>query len=174
MTKSLKLLMVVVGMAVLFAATVICAATEVPDVVRLENKAYKKHKYGIVEFSHKKHAEDYAKKYPDFYKNKCGECHHDDQNKPLSDLKAGDDVKGCLECHKKLGQMPSKEKKAMRKAKLKKAEQKKKKREYHAEAIHENCKDCHKRYKKAKKLKSKDPGAPPTSCKKCHPKNKKK
>jgi len=174
MRKPLKLLMVVVGMAVLFAATVIYAATEVPDVIRLENKAYKKHKYGIVELTHRKHAEEYAEKYPDFYKNKCGECHHDDQNKPLSNLKAGDDVKSCLECHKKLGEMPSKEKKAMRKAKLKKAEQKKKKLEYHAEAIHENCKDCHKRYKKKNKIKSKDPGAPPTTCKKCHPKKKKK
>jgi len=174
MRKPLKLLVVVVGMAVLFAATVIYAATEVPDVIRLENKAYKKHKYGIVELTHKKHAEDYAEKYPDFYKNKCGECHHDDENKPLVNLKAGDDVKSCLECHKKLGEMPSKEKKAMRKAKLKKEERKKKELEYHAEAIHDNCIDCHKRYKKAKKLKSKDPKAPPTSCKKCHPKKKKK
>ena len=173
MRKPLKLLVVVVGMAVLFTATGIYAATEVLDVIRLENKAYKKHKYGIVEFTHKKHGEEYAEKHPDFYKNKCGECHHDDENQPLVNLKAGDDVKSCLECHKKLGEMPSKEKKAMRKAKLKKAEQKKKKLEYHAEAFHYNCKDCHKRYKKAKKLKSKDPKAPPTTCKKCHPKKKK-
>ncbi len=131
MRKPLKLLVVVVGMAVLFAATVIYAATQIPDVVRLENKAYKKHKYGIVEFLHKKHAEGYAKDHPDFYKNSCGECHHDDQNKPLPNLKPGDEVQTCLECHKKLGDMPSKEKKDMRKAKLKKAEQKKKRISHH-------------------------------------------
>ena len=170
MRKPLKLIVVVVGMAALFAATVIYAATEVPDVVRLENKAYKKHKYGIVELSHKKHAESYAKDHPEFYKNNCGECHHDDQNKPLSNLKEGDDVKSCLECHKKLGEMPSKEKKAMRKAKLSKEERAKKELEYHAEAIHENCKGCHKLYNKKNKLKSKDPKAAPTTCKKCHPK----
>ena len=174
MKKSFNLLMVVGGMVMFFAATVIYAATEVPDVIRLENKAYKKHKYGIVEFSHKKHAEGYAKDHPDFYKNSCGECHHDDQNKPLTNLKAGDEVQSCLECHKKLGEMPSKEKKAMRKAKLKKAEQKKKKLEYHAEAIHENCTGCHKLYNRKNKLKSKDPKAAPTTCKTCHPKKKKK
>ena len=172
MRKPLKLIVVVVGMAVLFVAAVIYAATEVPDVIRLENKAYKKHKYGIVEFSHKKHGEEYAEKNPDFYKNKCGECHHDKENKPLSNLKAGDDVQSCLECHEKLGEMPSKEKKAMRKAKLKKAEQKKKKLEYHAEAIHENCKECHKLYNKKNKLKSKDPKAAPTTCETCQPKKK--
>ena len=170
MRKPLKLLMVVVGMAALFAATVIYAATEVPDVIRLENKAYKKHKYGIVEFNHKKHGEEYAEKNPDFYKNKCGECHHDDENKPLSNMKAGDDVKNCLECHKILGVMPSKEKKALRKAKLSKEERAKKIREYHAEAIHDNCTECHKLYNKKNKLKSKDPKAAPTACKTCHPK----
>ena len=136
----------------------------------MQNKAYKKHKKGIVEFSHKKHAEAYAKNHPEFYKNGCGECHHDDQNKPLSNLKTGDDVQSCIACHKKPGEMPSKKKKAMRKAKLKKAEQKKKKLVYHAEAIHENCRGCHKLYNKKSKLKSKDPKAAPTTCKKCHPK----
>ena len=109
MRKPLKF--VLVGMVVLFAAVGIYAATEVPDVIKMENKAYDKHKKGIVAFSHKKHSDAYAKTHPEFYKNGCGECHHDDQNKPLSNLKAGDDVQSCLECHKKLGEMPSKEKK---------------------------------------------------------------
>ncbi|HIJ57969.1 MAG TPA: cytochrome c3 family protein [Deltaproteobacteria bacterium] len=167
MRKPLKL--VVVGVAMFFAVTAAYAATEVPDVVKLENKAYKKHTKGIVEFHHKKHAEAYAKDHPEFYKRGCGECHHDDQNKPLTNLKAGDDVKSCLECHKKLGEMPSKEKKAMRTAKLSKEERAKKELEYHAEAIHENCTGCHKLYNKKNKLKSKDPKAAPTTCKTCHP-----
>ena len=29
----------------------------------------------------------------------CGECHHDKDNKPLNNLKIGDDVQNCIECH---------------------------------------------------------------------------
>lgn len=158
------------GLAVLFLGTGLYAGSTVPDVIKMENKAYKKHKKGIVKFNHKTHQDDYAKKHPGFYKAGCGECHHDADNKPLSSLKAGDKAQGCIECHKKPGEMPSKEKKAMRTAKLSKKEQKKKKLAYHAEAIHYNCKDCHKKYNKKSKLKSKDKGYAPTSCVKCHPK----
>ena len=170
MRKPLKLLVIVGGMAVLFAATGIYAATEVPDVIKMENKAYKKHKEAIVEFHHKKHEEVYAKQFPELYKNKCGECHHDDHNKPLVNLKPGDHVQKCIECHKKPGEMPSKEKRAMRKEKLSKEERTKKELEYHAEAIHENCRGCHKLYNKKNKLKSKDEKAAPTTCKNCHSK----
>ena len=146
------------------------AAADVPDVIKMENKAYKKHSDPIVEFHHKKHAEEYAKKYPDLYKSGCGECHHDDKNQPLKDLKPGDAVKSCIECHKKLGEMPSKEKRAMRKKKLSKKEQKSRKMEYHAEAVHDNCKVCHRIHIRANKLKPKNPGYPPIQCKKCHTK----
>ena len=165
-----QIILILMGMAMFFTAVGIYAATDVPDVIKLENKAYKKHTKGIVSFSHKKHSDDYAKAHPKLYKNGCGECHHDDQGKPLSNLKAGDAVQGCIACHKEPGPMPSKEKKAMRKEKLSKEEQKKKKMAYHAEAIHENCRGCHKAYNKKNKLKSKDPKAAPTTCKKCHPK----
>ena len=52
-----------------------------------------KHTKGIVNFEHRKHQED--------FKVECGECHHDQNNKPLKNLKAGDEVKKCIECHKK-------------------------------------------------------------------------
>jgi len=137
----------------------ICIAAA-PDVIKMENPAYQKHKKGIVEFSHKKHAEDYAAAHPDLYKNGCGECHHDDQGKPLT-LKADDPVQGCIECHKK----PSERPKGKDAPKLSKKE----KLEYHAEALHYNCKGCHKSFNKKTGTKK-----APTTCTKCHPKKAKK
>lgn len=151
----------VVGLVTLFVAAGICAGTEVPEVIQLEDKAYKKHKYAIVKFSHKKHQEDYVKKYPEFYNSPCGECHHDENNKPLVNLKVGDDVKRCLECHKKADYVKGKKAKGL---------SKEQKREYQANAMHDNCRVCHRKYNKKNKLKSKSPGYAPATCKKCHKK----
>jgi hypothetical protein len=145
--------------ALMFAAGPIYAATTVDDVIKMENKAYKEHEKGIVTFSHKKHNEE--------YKVGCGECHHDDKGKPLNDLKMGDDVKNCIECHKTPGKMPGSVKKELREKKASKKEKKAKEMEYHAEALHENCISCHKDYNKKNKTK-----AAPQSCTKCHPKTK--
>ena len=123
--------------AIMFAAGSIYAATAVQDVIKMEHKGYSEHTKGIVEFSHKKHHEE--------YKIGCGECHHDDKGKPLNDLKVGDDVKGCMECHKIPGQMPGDLKKEMKANKVSKKEIAAKEMEYHAEAIHENCISCHKK-----------------------------
>jgi NAD-dependent SIR2 family protein deacetylase len=153
MRKKHLIIMAVFGIAALFFATGIYAGTAVDDVVNMDNKAYSKHKKGIVAFSHKKHTED--------YKIGCGECHHDADGKPLDNLTMGDDVQNCIVCHKK----PS------RKPRAKKGEPKltdKERLEYHAEALHLNCIDCHKKYNKKTKTK-----AAPTSCAKCHPKTKK-
>ncbi len=146
---------VIVSVAVLFAAGSIVAAGKAPDTIKMQNKAYE-HKKGIVEFSHKKHSADYAKKAPNLYKDACGVCHHDDKGKPLSALKETDAVKSCFECHKKPGEAPKGKDapKLDKKAKL----------EYHAEALHENCRGCHKDYNK--EFKTKDA---PTTCAKCHP-----
>ena len=123
------------------------AGTTVKDVIKMDNKAYKKHKKGICEFSHKKHVVE--------YKAGCGDCHHDENNKPLTNLKEGDDVQNCIECHSKTEKKP--------KGKL----SKKDKLAFHHEAIHKNCKGCHKAFNKKNKTK-----AAPTTCKKCHPKKK--
>jgi len=152
MNKRNLLIIAIVGIASMFLATAIYAGTTVADVVTMENEAYAKHKKSIVQFTHKKHNEE--------YKAGCGECHHDADNKPLSDLKMGDDVQNCIECHKKPGRAP----------KAKKGEakcSKKEKMTYHAEAIHLNCISCHKKANKASGTK-----AAPTSCAKCHPKKK--
>lgn len=168
MRKSILYVMAILGLALLFASTAIYAGTTVPDVIKMEKDVYKEHTKGIVEFSHKKHAEDYAKKHPDLYKNGCGDCHHDDKGKPLKNLKAGDDVKDCIECHKKPGEMPRDEKKALRAKKVSRDKMKEAELEYHAEAIHENCRGCHREFKKMTKSR-----AAPTTCLKCHPREKK-
>jgi hypothetical protein len=164
MNKRYLITSVVAVVATLFVVAGIYAGTQVKDEVNMENKAYAEHTKSIVMFSHLKHTKEYAEQNPGLYKAGCGECHHDKDNKPLTNLKAGDDVKNCIECHKKPGYMTGKDAKGL---------SKEQKREYHANAIHDNCKGCHKTFNKSKKLKSKDAGAAPTSCKQCHPKEKK-
>ena len=150
---------IVVAIAVLFVGAGIYAKA-VPEVIKLEDPAYKEHKKGVVNFEHKKHEAEYAKEFPDLYKNGCGECHHDKDGKPLTTLKEGDDVQKCIECHKTPGEAPK------GKEAKKKLSKKEKIKEYHAEALHENCKGCHKKYNKQYKPKKKAP----TTCSKCHPK----
>jgi hypothetical protein len=152
--KKQLVISLVIACALVFTGSVIYAGTKVDDAFDLNAPEYQKHTKGIVHFSHKKHNEEYGAA--------CGECHHDDKGKPL-DLKMGDEVKRCIECHKTPGEKP-KAKKGEKKVKLTKAQ----KLEYHAEAMHMNCKDCHKKHNKANKTK-----AAPTTCTKCHPKKKK-
>jgi len=147
--KSLLLVMSVVGIATLFLSASIFAGTTVPDVIKMETKGYEAHSKGIVQFSHKKHSEE--------YKATCGDCHHDAKGKPLANLKAGDKVQSCVECHKKPGEKP----KGKDAPKLSKKEAL----EYHAEALHDNCQGCHKDFNKKNNSK-----AAPTTCVKCHPK----
>lgn len=123
---------------------------EVADIIPLDNPAYEKHTKAIVQFTHKKHFDE--------YKISCGDCHHDDSAEPLADLKPGDPVQGCIECHSKPGKAPKPEKGA---AKLSKSEEL----EYHTEALHENCISCHKEHNKKNKTK-----AAPATCGKCHQK----
>lgn len=150
MKKGSILLVTAIAVGVLFMAVAI-AGTAAPDVIKMENKIYEgKHEKGIVEFTHKKHATD--------YKATCGECHHDKEGKPL-ELKEGDDVQGCAECHSKAGEKP----KGKDAPKLTKQQEL----EYHAEALHDNCKGCHKEFNKKNNSK-----AAPTTCTKCHPKTK--
>ena len=166
--RSFFLIGAIVSVAALFISAGIYAGTKAEDVIRLDDKAYKKHKYPIVIFSHKKHQEEYEKKHPEFFKNKCGECHHekvdDEHSKPLVDLKEGDDVKRCIECHKKADYVTGKKAKGL-------SDQQQ--REFQGNAFHDNCKNCHSKYNKKYKLKSKSEGYAPNTCKTCHSKEKK-
>jgi hypothetical protein len=140
----------------LFIATGLMAGSEVADVFDMKSPEYEKHTKGIVSFSHKKHAADYGAK--------CGDCHHDDKGQPL-DLKEGDAVQRCIECHKETNRPKGKDLKAIKKEDRIKR--------FHEDAIHANCRGCHKAWNKEKGLKANDPKAAPTTCKNCHPKKKK-
>jgi hypothetical protein len=146
MKRTSLLVLLFFGVATLFLSTAIYAGDKVSDVIKMDNSAYDKHEKSIVEFTHKKHIEE--------YKIGCGECHHDANGKPLTNLKAGDKVDGCIKCHKIAGRKPSG-------AKLSNKELLK----YHAEALHQNCIDCHKKFKKET-----GKTTAPTSCAKCHKK----
>ena len=156
MNKKL-LIGVVLGCAAVFVAAGIWAKA-VPEVIKLEDPAYKEHKKGVVDFTHGKHQKDYVKDYSDLYKNGCGECHHDKENKPLTKLKEGDEVQKCIECHKIASEAPK------GKEAKKKLSKKEKIKDYHAEALHENCRGCHRAFNKKYK-----PKKAPTTCSKCHP-----
>lgn len=145
MNKKLVTLLLAAGIAVIFITTGLQAGTTVSDTITMDYNEYKKRsknppKNAYVVFTHKKHAED--------YKISCGDCHHDNDGKPLA-LKAGDSVQKCVECHTKL-------------------EKEKKKKGEEADimvlenAMHGNCVDCHKQLKKEG---NKDI---PTSCTQCH------
>ncbi|MFC1829711.1 cytochrome c3 family protein [Thermodesulfobacteriota bacterium] len=150
---------IIAGIVCLLVSQSILAGTDVQSEIRMENKTYTKHKKGIVMFPHEKHSKEYLKQFSDIYENGCGECHHDKDNAPLVDLKADDPVQPCIECHPKPGERP----KGKGATKLSKTE----KLQYHAEAIHANCKACHKAVNKKTGKKS-----APTTCAKCHPKKK--
>ncbi len=152
MSKKGFFIVVALGIVSFFCAAGLYAGTQVADIIELNDPIYPKHKKGIVKFSHKKHANDYGAK--------CGECHHDNNGKPL-DLKMGDDVQKCSACHKEVGKIPKK---------IKKAERIKR---FHKSALHENCKACHRDWNKKQGLKKSDPKAAPTTCKACHPSKKK-
>ncbi len=149
MSKKVLILVITSVLATFFAA-VLFAGTTVQDTFKMESKEYTSRKYNAATLTHKKHVEE--------YKATCGECHHNEKNEPLNNLKAGDNVQRCIECHK----IPSRKPK---KSKLKGA----KKREYHAEALHDNCKVCHKTFNKKVKKETGKKGKAPTSCNKCHP-----
>ncbi|MDY6843137.1 MAG: cytochrome c3 family protein [Thermodesulfobacteriota bacterium] len=147
MKKQLFVVVVIVLSAMFLYATVY-ATQKVADEILMNSKVYEKHKMGLVPFSHKKHNVD--------YKIACTNCHHvykDDKNV----WKEGQKVQKCDACHNKARAPKTKAGKPSlsKKEKIKVA---------HYQAIHENCKGCHKELKKA------DKPTGPTSCGKCHPK----
>lgn len=122
--------------------------SDMADIIAMDNPIYEIHKKGIVQFTHQKHITD--------YEIECGACHHDDDGEPLADLKRGDEVVGCAECHSDPGKAPkSKDRKLTDSERF----------EYHTEALHANCISCHKTYNKKNNTKD-----APASCNKCHPK----
>ena len=140
MSKKLFTLLLAAGIAVLFTASGIQAGAKVDDVITMKSELLdakrkkrpdkEKNPCKLVEFTHKKH---YAE-----YKISCGDCHHDKDGKPLAELKEGDAVQKCQECHTGV--------KAKKADKTFQGKYKKKPIDImHLEsAIHENCIGCHK------------------------------
>ena len=95
-----------VGVLLLFSLMLVIptvfAGTSVQDIIVFDNKE------GTVTFSHTKHYDAYYNEYPELYGSSCGECHHDKDNNNLENLKIGDDVQKCVECHKKSGYIKGK------------------------------------------------------------------
>lgn len=156
MKKHVKIIIASAGVSVLTLAGLTLAADNFPDVIRMENTAaYEKHVQPIVMFSHKKHFEK--------YQIGCGDCHHDEYAEPLNDLKVGDDVLPCLDCH----QPGQADRKALRG--LSKQERRTAELQYHYGAIHENCQGCHEKYN-TEKVGDPRKGPAPVACTQCHPK----
>ncbi len=123
------------------------AAPAAEGVILMNTPKYESHTKPIVKFTHQRHMEEYSKS--------CGDCHHDHTGKPL-DLKPGDPVAGCIDCHKET-----------QKKKGEKLEKPEKIRIYHDEALHANCVGCHKAYN-IEKGDPKGLAPAPASCKACH------
>lgn len=137
MSKKFFALLLAAGIAVIFTASGIQAGTQADDVITMKSQLLDatrkkspdaKKPYKLVEFTHKKHHDE--------YKISCGDCHHDNDGKPLADLKEGDDVKKCEACHT---HATSGDKTFQGKYKKNPVDI------MHLEsAIHENCIGCHK------------------------------
>jgi len=137
----------ILALAAVFIASFAVVAADAPDTITLNSALWPEHTKGLVEFSHKKHAED--------YEVACTECHHKYEG-GNNVWKEGDAVQKCEECHteptiKGEKKLPEDQQKLNLKL-----------------AFHNNCVSCHKALKKEdKKTKA------PTTCAKCHPKKKK-
>jgi len=168
MKRTLMILIAILaGCTAWLSAAAVLADTTMPDIIKMNNPAYDEHEKAIVQFNHKAHAEKFPEKYPEIFENACGECHHNDEGEPRKDLKMGDDVDKCIECHDKPGQMPKKVKRELRAKGLSREERRVREREYHAEALHDKCRGCHRLARKKA-----DTRKPPTTCSKCHIKDK--
>lgn len=119
------------------------AATKAADVITIKAGLWTSHTKAPVEFSHKKHAEE--------YKIACTDCHHKFEN-GKNVWKEGDPVQKCEACHNEPTiqgekKLPPEQQKLNLKL-----------------AFHENCVGCHQKLKKDKP----DTKAPVT-CTGCHP-----
>ncbi len=145
MSKKLISVLTVALTAMLFLTVGLLTASDVPENIDMNSKIYSKHTKGLVTFSHKKHSDN-----KDI---KCLDCHHV-YKEGKNTWKEGDPVQKCEECHKETGKPPKD---------MKKAEKIKK---FHKEAIHANCKGCHKKMID----KESEMGKNLRKCTGCHPK----
>ncbi len=143
MNKNLLTLLLAAGISVLFLANGLYAGTKFYGEITIDYNKYperyfKLSKRNYVEFPHALHVMD--------FELSCEQCHH-------LDLKMGDEVQPCADCHIEL--TPTKKN---RKSII-----------LLRNAYHATCIDCHKEFnKKAGDPRGFDESAPPTSCSECH------
>lgn len=143
MTRGGKSATCFIALVFLFSVTLLAYAADAPDVITLKPALWANLTKTPVQFTHKKHAEE--------YKVACADCHHvykDGKNV----WKQGDAVDKCEKCHteptvqgeKKLP--PDKQKLNLKLA------------------YHNNCVSCHQKLKKEK-----PDSKIPVTCAQCHP-----
>jgi hypothetical protein len=137
-----------------------------PETIQMNAPEYETHTKPLVEFKHRSHTSDFPQKYPQFFENGCGTCHHDDEGQPRTDLAPGGDVNYCIDCHSEPGAVPREIKREMRAQDLTRSEKKTRELEYHAEAVHDLCRGCHRKVRKFDRTTK-----APTTCMKCHTKD---
>ncbi len=149
MDKKILILFIAIGICLSSIVSSLNAETEFPYEITMDYNPYEKRKYTppqyeVFVFSHEIHNLE--------YEISCGGCHHDKDGEPLAELKAGDPVQRCVECH----------------IELKKTKKNRKSIILLENAIHENCKICHKKIN----IEAGDPkgrkGPAPVACKECH------
>ncbi len=153
--ESFFLMSVIVCCISLLSFANIDADTIVPDIIKFSGstgietrtgEGFSSVYEGPVSFAHKRHM---AVLGPG-----CGNCHHDDEGKPCIDLKSGDEVIRCIECHPKKGIIRGKAESGLSDEDMI---------EYRANAMHRLCLGCHKEFNwKHHNTKS------PMSCATCH------
>jgi len=114
MKKNLVAGFILVVSALVFLTVSMPTAADVAEVIVINNQGYDQDRRGPVNFSHKKHAED--------YKVACNDCHHEFEN-GTNVWKEGDPVKQCIECHDPIEKKGNAEKLQT--------------------AFHDNCQGCH-------------------------------
>jgi len=177
----------------LLVVTGIFAQTLGPESVKIQTEGYE-HERGIVTFQHKQHVTEYDLSCGqchhddsgvplDSFKMKdrvptcinchdldfihtshtpemdvdCSSCHVDKEGNPIDVY----EIQKCIECHDR----PGRAKIGLKYPKLSREERL----EYHGDAFHYLCRDCHRDYNKE------NPGAnAPMACHECHPKTEKK
>ena len=137
-----------------------------PEVIQMNTPDYDQHSKPYVEFKHRSHTSDFPQKYPQFFENGCGTCHHDDEGLPRTDLAPGDDINYCIDCHSSPGTVPREVKQQMRAQDLSRDDKKAWELEYHAEAIHDLCRGCHRKVRKHDRTTK-----APITCMQCHTKD---
>ena len=143
MNKKLLTLLLAAGISVLFLANGLYAGTKFYGEIRIDYNKYperyfKLSKRNYVEFPHSLHVMD--------FELSCEQCHH-------VDLKLGDEVQPCAECHIELTPTKKNRKSIM----------------LLRNAYHASCIECHKTFNtEAGDPRGLDESAPPTSCSECH------